>query len=361
MKDSSFLIRNGTTEEETWDRQRAFSLEKDVAASFEISTSRHTLSDGTPAFRILNLTDIHYSHDRKNLPKSLTMLRNLIQATKPDLITLTGDQISFYEDKEKYLTELCVFLDSFGIPWAPLLGNHEGFTEEARIDVGNFYLENHFQNVIFRKNDRRLGVGNYVIVFTFQGRIVHSLFMVDSHTDRVYPNGQKDYDFIGQPQFDWYRWACEGIAKESGSPVPSSCFLHIPPVEYLYAWQGYKKGLYEGINANNEPVCCPLHKGKPPYNNGFFEHIRSLGTRLILCGHDHTNTADIVYKDVTLAYSMCSRRNRYCNGRMPAGTTVSLLPDGTFTLQNYVCRHRFRILPVKNLGRFYAFLRKLKK
>ncbi|NLG15992.1 MAG: hypothetical protein GX556_01530, partial [Fibrobacter sp.] len=118
-----------------------------------------------------------------------------------------------------------------------------------------------------------------------------------------------------------------------------SCFLHIPLVEYIAAFEGYQEGIYSGVNDNNEEICVPGHLNPGgPYNNGFFDHAKSLGTKLFLCGHDHTNTSYIEYQDVTLAYSLCAKGNRFCNGKRTVGTTVTYDLNGDFILNSYIYR-----------------------
>lgn len=351
--EKNYYVNNSTQEGETWNASDIFDIEKDVAASFDISNAKHRDESGNPLFVVANLTDIHYSHDRARLARktALNNIRKYIELTDPDLITITGDMISFFEDKDDYLTTLCSFLDSFQIPWAPILGNHEGFDQNERSAIADVFLSGEYNNVIFRRNAPELGVGNYIITITNGPQIIHSVMMLDSHSERTYPDGTKGYDHIWQPQFDWYKWAVDGLTlANNNKAVPTSCFLHIPPVEYLYAFEGYEKGLYNGVNDNNEPICCPGHLNPDgPYNNGFFAHAKSLGTKLMLCGHDHTNTSYINYQDVTLAYSLCSKGNRFCNGKRTVGTTVTYNINGNFTLNSYIS-HFGKVKQIDNLG-----------
>lgn len=351
--EKNYSVNNNTQAAETWSASDTFDLNNDVAASFDISNAKHRDAAGNPAFVVANLTDIHYSHDRTRAGRktALNNIRKYIEETDPDLITITGDLISHFEDKDEYLPALCSFLDHFNIPWAPILGNHDGFDQDQRAAVANVFLSGEYNNVIFRRNAPELGVGNYIITLTSGSQIIHSIIMLDSHSERVYPDGTKGYDYIWQPQFDWYQWAIEGLIRaNANTAVPTSCFLHIPPVEYLYAFEGYQKGIYSGVNDNNEPICCPGHKNPDgPYNNGFFAHAKSLGTKLMLCGHDHTNTSYIDYQGVTLAYSLCAKGNRFCNGKRTVGTTVTYAQNGNFTLNSYISRYG-KIKQIANLA-----------
>lgn len=338
--EKNYYVNNSTEEAEAWSSSDAFDAQIDVCASFDISNSKHLDENSNPVFVVANLTDIHYSHDRSRLSRknALNKISKFIQETNPDLITITGDLISYFEDKDDYLTTLCYFLDSFDIPWAPILGNHDGFDPIQRSAIADVFISDEYNNVIFRRNDPELGVGNYIINITNGSEIIHSIIMLDSHSERIYPDGTKGYDYVWEPQFTWYEWAVNGLAQANdNSAVPVSCFLHIPLVEYIAAFEGYQEGIFSGVNDNNEAICCPGHLNPDgPHNNGFFDHAKSLGTKLFLCGHDHTNSSYIDYQGTTLAYSLCSKGNRSCNGKRTVGTTVSYGINGDFTLKSYI-------------------------
>ena len=78
-------------------------------------------------FVILNLTDTHFGdYDYRRftaLGVSFTA-RQLVRKLKPDLITVSGDIVctesTIYSVKR--FTDL---MESFGVPWAPIFGNHD--------------------------------------------------------------------------------------------------------------------------------------------------------------------------------------------------------------------------------------------
>ena len=49
-------------------------------------------------------------------------IKKAVEETKPDLITLTGDNAWC---KPGYI-RITQVIDSYGIPWAPVMGNHDG-------------------------------------------------------------------------------------------------------------------------------------------------------------------------------------------------------------------------------------------
>lgn len=83
-------------------------------------------------FKILNLADIQLGDTLDIGKRAYTeeTIRRLVEETKPDLITLTGDQTWTGSQRlsVRYFVEL---MDSFQIPWAPVFGNHDG---EGNVD-----------------------------------------------------------------------------------------------------------------------------------------------------------------------------------------------------------------------------------
>ena len=325
----NFIPYKGEKPDEILRIDNAFNAEEQYAATLDMGDKDE--------FVILNLADIQIEDLKLSKHKpTFKMLDKLIKATKPDLITLTGDQVSGVFVRYT-LKKICKFLDGYGIPWAPVLGNHDGQWNVTRNGNGDIYLSGKYKNVVFRKNDPSLGVGNYIINIAKNNKSVHTVFMIDSHDSRTYDSG-KDYDYIWQSQIDWYDWAVKGIAETNGGKVvPSSCFFHIPLVEYIDAYKGYEEGIYEGGNVNNEEVCCAEHNNKDnPYNSGFFSKLQELdSTKLVMVGHDHTNCSWVNYKGITLAYGLKSGYGSYYNDNVIGGTVVKVNKNGSTSLDYY--------------------------
>ena len=78
-------------------------------------------------FVILNLADVQFNDLFDLLGKrnfTVNTIKRLVEEVKPDLITLTGDQVWGFRTKLS-LRFLCKLMDGFNIPWAPVLGNHD--------------------------------------------------------------------------------------------------------------------------------------------------------------------------------------------------------------------------------------------
>ncbi|MBR5632732.1 MAG: metallophosphoesterase, partial [Clostridia bacterium] len=79
-------------------------------------------------FTVLNVTDLHaYASTFEEGDVTGKVMRytmdELIRRTSPDLITFGGDIASDY-NIEVY-RDFCRYMDSFNIPWAPVMGNHD--------------------------------------------------------------------------------------------------------------------------------------------------------------------------------------------------------------------------------------------
>ena len=86
------------------------------------------------AYKILQLTDMHLGFgifSKKKDRLALKAVSQIIKRTKPDLIVITGDSVFPFFPKagtmnNKRQAEIFIrFMDSFGIPYALVYGNHD--------------------------------------------------------------------------------------------------------------------------------------------------------------------------------------------------------------------------------------------
>ena len=295
-------------------------------------------------FVILNLTDIQLS-DAKAYGKegecSEDLITKLIADNEPDLITLSGDNAW---DTAAYM-RLIEFLDGFGIPWAPVMGNHDGQGCISEFWVAYKFLE--AENCLFQFGPKDMGYGNYIINITENGKFVHTLFMMDTHSDDTFTleDGTvvDGYDHLWSNQQKWYKWAVNGIKEMAGKTVESTVIMHIPAFEYIEAWDmvsiesdenecGILNPEYADIAGGRcGEVSCPS-----PVNNGFYALCQELGsTKTMLVGHDHKNDYYVNYNGITLAYAVKSGFGSYWVPDMIGGTTITINAEGNAKLQNH--------------------------
>lgn len=340
---------------------------------FWLSTDTYRLEDTVVIqkdpnkdFKILNLTDIQYNDtlDIGNRKYTEKTIRTLIEQEKPDLITMTGDQVwnPFQKQSQKDLIEL---IDSFGIPWAPVFGNHDGEGNADKNWLADRYIES--KNCLFKKGPNNIGgVGNYIINIMEGDKIVQSLIMMDSGSWRGYdsipeerkmtekaidPDTQEwimnddgsvkidafgtGYEFLAESQIEWYKWAIKGAQKVNGGEMPESiAFFHIAIPEFYTAYIRWKESGYDsqmGFGEKREEVCCPS------INSGFFEAVKELGsTKNIVVGHDHINNYSIMYEGVRLTYGLKTGDRCYADEDLNGGTVLTITNNGITTEHKYV-------------------------
>ena len=64
-------------------------------------------------------------------------------------------------------------------------------------------------------------------------------------------------------------------------------------------------------------------------DNGFFAMIKALGsTRNVICGHDHTNCASIIYEGVRLTFALKTGDRCYWKEGLSGGTVIRVDDEG---------------------------------
>lgn len=317
-------------------------------------------------FKILNLADIQFGDTLDFGQRGLTKdtVKALIEQEKPDLITLTGDQV-WTQTQRFSQKEFCKMMDSFGIPWAPVFGNHDG---EGNVDknwLADRYMESEY--CLFKKGPNNIGgVGNYIVNIMENGKIAESLIFMDSGASKSYEgirDEQKlygkalddtfkgyvknsdgtvkideygtDYDFIDQDQIQWYKWAVEGAKQfNKGENVDSILFFHIALPEFHLAYTEWLDSGFDsakGFGEMNEQICCPK------VNSGFFNVIKELdSTKNIVVGHDHINNFSVMYKGIRLTYGLKTGDRCYSKPELNGGTVLKINDNSVITEHKYI-------------------------
>lgn len=296
---------------------------------YDIGSTAVLIKEKNKDFVILNITDVHFSdYDIRALmafPASATIKR-LVKEIKPDLITVTGDFVC--GDSTVYsIMRFTDLMESFGIPWAPVFGNHDAEANCDRNYLADIMLKS--KHCLLKKGPAELGEGNYIINIAEQNgeklEYVHSLIMMDTHKTHLWDN-----------QIEWYKWAAQGIGTAAGYPVESSVFFHIPCAEYQYAYdeawnseKGCWRNEYEATGEYNEKICCHRDANGEPVNNGFFAAVKQVGTtKNIICGHEHMNNFSILYQGVRLTYTLKVGKGSGYQPGFNGGTVIAASADG---------------------------------
>ena len=305
--------------------------------TFDIAGVATVNKDKNKDFVILNLADVQMCdlEDIFRMPTIKKEIEYLVNLVKPDLITLTGDQ-TWSNENLISLTSLIRWLESFGIPYAPVFGNHDYGNEKnsAVLDRNKCCdLYEKAQNCLFNRGPYNLGaLGNYVVNIVEDGKIFRTLYMLDSGYENMITDGQ----------IEWVLWNAEGIKAACGYYPESIAFMHKPLPEYRLAYFDYTGGgetealgdvyVYYSLNGSTQ--------------NGFFDAAKSVNVKDVVCGHQHGNNFTLLYRGVRLTFALKTGElggfykddNVYLNG-----ATVLRLGQETVTESVFVSADAFNI------------------
>lgn len=266
--------------------------------------------DGT--FKIMNISDIQ---DKANLLDiTADFMKVAIESEEPDLIILTGDNISgntIAESKtEKAIRSVMDVLDPYGIPVAIVFGNHDeesGMSKEDQMAIYNQYS----CSISYDDGEALWGCGTYnvpVYSSTDDSKVAFNCWLFDSGSSDE--NG--DYDHVKQDQLDWYKAkSAELKAANGGEVVPSIAFQHIIVPEIFDALKEVDSSAEGAVAKYGKYYVLPETAaegsvlGEAPcpsgINGGEFDAFLECGDVLaVVSGHDHTNSFVVPYKGVDI-------------------------------------------------------------
>ena len=285
-------------------------------------------------FKILQITDTHYiigdersSHVRDNITY-------WVQTERPDLIIHTGDVVNdgnrARKDGEESMRLVLGWLADFKIPFAVTLGNHDGQYELSRSEMFKV-----IKDIPYNINEGSKGVyGDSNDVITLSAtpggvpQWVFYLFDSGDTTDIPMREGRQ-YDYIHFDQIGWYRdWSSHFTAINSGKPIPSIAFQHIPVPEITYALRDRIR-LIKG-NLGEEP-------GVPAVNSGLVANIKEMGDiKAMVFGHDHDCDFVTKWKDIFLMHGRFSGGDTVYNDLKPCGARVFEFTKGQTSFRSWI-------------------------
>ena len=252
-------------------------------------------------------------------------LRQVINRTQPDLILITGDVIyGQFDDSGEALKELVKFFDGFGIPWAPVYGNHDN---ESHIGVlwQNELLEN--SEYCLFKTGEVTGNGNYTVGIRQNGKLTRVFFMMDSNgcdnpgknsVLHIMPGGE---GFM-EDQVEWF--VEKGNAIKAAYPDTNVTFMfHIPFSKFREA-MATAPARDMGLTATGDGSfgLNPGGGGDWDRDGAIYNKMKELGTDSILVGHIHGISASVVYDGVRFQYGQKSSTYDSANYRTADGSIV---------------------------------------
>lgn len=297
-----------------------------IAGASNADTKLQFGSDGN--FRIMQISDIQ---DGTLLtPATKKFIKEVVIDAQPDLIVLTGDNISAgsatlgTEAVDKLLVKTAInnymsVFEEIGIPVAVTFGNHdaeEKVSKEYQMEVYATYD----CCVAIDEGDALYGCGTYNLpIYSSKdaSKIAYNLWMIDSN---MYDEERGGYDYVHQDQLDWYVKTSNELKEQNcGKVVPSMMFQHIIVNEIydvIVEVPESEKDNYEYVEVENEDGSITYKAIKPEvlkkgainempcpstYNGGQFDTILAQGDVVAMFfGHDHKNTFEVSHKGVDL-------------------------------------------------------------
>ena len=297
-------------------------------------------------FTILNISDIQDGYPLNELTKDY--IEKTLNKVNPDLIVLTGDNISGYDvleedDAEKAIREFMDIFEDRNIKVAAVFGNHDDeetkSTKEHQLSIYESY-DCYVGKAGFCIKDR-VGTYNLPIMKSDGSGYGFNLWLTDSGTYNT-ENDYGGYAAVYKEQIEWYKETAQELKAENGGEVvPSINFQHIIVPEIYDAleqtkilWFGriirkknplndttkfYK--LPDGATGDLREYPCP-----PYYNNGQFDAMLDIGDVLAtVSGHDHENSFEIDYKGIKIINTPTVGFNAYNDKNI--GTRVFVIDE----------------------------------
>lgn len=313
-------------------------------------------SDGE--FRIMQIADIQ---DGTFLtPATKQFLEDAVIAAEPDLIVLTGDNISAGSATvgikaidlvlvESAIDNYMSIFNEIGVPVAVVFGNHDA--EELVSKEEQMAIYQKYDNcVAIDEGDALYGCGTYNLpIYSSEDaeKIAYNLWMFDSN---MYDEENGGYDYVHQDQIDWYvNKSNELKAQNGGEVVPSMMFQHIivneiydALLEVTAETEGAmeRNGKYYVLNPENTAEGGALHEAPCPstVNGGQFDAVVNQGDVVAMFfGHDHKNSFVVDYKGVDLVNTPGAGFGSY--GDEGRGVRIIDIKEGTTEYETSVIEY----------------------
>ena len=208
-------------------------------------------------FRLLQVADIHLGENSwtdwgpEQDEKTRLALDSILNAENPDLIVLTGDQLTANNIKKNataYVHKLARNLGKHKIPWITVFGNHDDspFVEIDNATIVADEPETSRRQLAKADMKHRLsltklgptylnGVSNYWLEIYHNQAVAARILVLDS-------GGGSIPQSITKNQVDWFWETWLGYYGNAGSQVPIFAFMHIPSSIEEFEYDGSRCG-----------------------------------------------------------------------------------------------------------------------
>lgn len=275
--------------------------------------------------KILHIADPHLDYD-KHFDASIWVIAEACDVEKPDLVVLTGDNVTPDEEDpektKKLINALMNVFESRSIPVAVTFGNHDSEAGPmSRADIMEYYKT--FSCVISAEDPnafKNCATFNVPVLASDSDNVKFNIWVFDSGDyDEDDP---RHYDRVRTEQIDWYKETSANLKAENGDEtVNSVVFQHIivpeiydvlkkvdsnQPYAVEHIYNEDEHYVFDESQTNygmlNEKP-CPGY-----YNDGQFEALTETGDVLAMfTGHDHTNAFGVRNGNIDLYTSPMTR------------------------------------------------------
>ncbi len=277
-------------------------------------------------FKIVQFTDVHFKYGNPASDIALERIDEVLDIEKPDLVVVTGDVI-FSSPAEDGMRTVLEKISSHDVPFVVTFGNHDdeqGLTRAQLYDI----IRSVPGNIQPDRGD--CDSPDYTLSVKSSdgtGRDMAALYFFDSHSySRL--DGVGGYDWLTFSQVSYYREQSAAFtAANSGTPLPSLAFFHIPLPEYNQAASSENAIL---IGTRMEKACAPV------LNTGMFAAMKEAGDVMgMFVGHDHDNDYTVMWHGILLGYGRYTGGNTVYN-HLSNGARVIVLKEGLRTFDTWI-------------------------
>ena len=319
--------------------------------------------------RLTGGEESYWAKDKKE-ERCFKYIREIVENTKPDLILIAGDIVyGEFDHNGSALCSFVEFMDSLGVYWAPVFGNHE---TESRMGADWQCEQLETAKYCLFKQRTLTGNGNYTVGIKQGGKLTRVFYMVDSNSgapsEKSIANGHSQHGAgFGNDQIEWYTNEIAELKKAYPS-VKISFMFHIAISAFERAFEKY------GYTKDRSSPVFPIIIDKldttgtdfgtilmptPTWDkdDAVWDGFKAFGVDLVMVGHDHELCASVIYEGVRLQFGLKSTTydsNIYidengllkkswvpCGTPMIGGTVMELLPnDGAINkAYHYYCKN----------------------
>lgn len=271
-------------------------------------------------------------------------IRETIESVKPDFIFISGDIVyGEFDDNGTSFIKFVEFMESFGILWAPVFGNHDNESIMG-VDWQCGILES-ADHCIFKQR-QLTGNGNYTVGIVQGKRLKRVFYMIDSNgcgsiSDVSMANGHsKPTPGFGDDQMEWIK----SSAKKIKNTYPDTKLSFVFHIQTEIFKEAYSKYGFTGSGTNENPINIDEITNKSDGDLGYiganlknawdesgqvYDMMKKLGVDSVFVGHEHANNASVVYDGIRFQYgNKSSTYDRARYRRDDCAIETSFIPVG---------------------------------